>query len=172
MSVRRSVLVAAAVSCGGAIEASNSGASASPSPPFQSTPFLWCTGAALYGTSTAQCLGESHKKVKVTEIFEVHGGAAGRHVDKSASRTKMSRIGTLSSPAAPPRIILGLGLEFLPASAHDKYNISYSTVVSPAKASGVVTPSPPVDNSPTNPEPTFRSRLRSGWTVDKVTLDF
>lgn len=143
-----------------------------PIPPFQSTPFLWCTGAALYGTAQHSARGISQKGRQSDRIFEVHGGAAACHVDKSASRTKMSRIGTLSSPAAPPRIILGLGLEFLPASAHDKYNISYSTVVSPAKASGVVTPSPPVDNSPTNPELTFRSRLRSGWTVDKVTLDF
>jgi hypothetical protein len=35
-------------------------------------------------------------------------------------------------------------------------NISYSTVDSLAKASGAVTPTPPVDNSPTNPEFTIK----------------
>jgi hypothetical protein len=30
----------------------------------------------------------------------------------------------------------------------------------------------PVDNNPTHPELSFRSLLRSGWTVDKETLDF
>lgn len=102
-------------------------------------------------------------------MFEVQvhdGGAAARHVDQVRQECFPSQDGlnwkTLLSRRAAPRIILGLGLVDLPASAHDKYKIPHNTVVSPSppKRRASFSSSLPVDNDPTHPELSFRSFLR------------
>ena len=111
--------VAAAVSCGGATLAP-----APASPPLSVHSILMIRSASTGHSAVLGAQGNLTKKKSKRQNFRVSRWRDGRHVFEGASRTKMSRIGTFSSPAAPRRVSLGLGLEFLPANAQDKYDIS------------------------------------------------